>query len=280
MIAYIEARGLEHSTDSTNASTDYARNKVRLELGPYLDRAFPGWRRGVELAARKAALEEAALSKACETLLFRVVGAGRMRRASSDAGRLLTAPDALAARAIVDAEGKVLGRGRASSRLALAALDSLRRGAEYKGGGLFFAREGELVVISRSLDFPRHGGYFVVIDGPCSVRAKSLAVSASWVAIDDPRSVQGIRADAFSFPLVVRSRLPGDELALPGGTKRLDVLLSEMGLAPSARDRIPIVEDRVGIVAALGSVFGLRNRYRRGPEFEGGRRLVINVKGA
>jgi tRNA(Ile)-lysidine synthetase-like protein len=94
--------------------------------------------------------------------------------------------------------------------------------------------------------------------------------------------VTGIRADAFRFPLVVRSRRPGDAIALPGGLKRLDELLSEWGLPLAARDAVPIVEDFDGIVAVLGASFGATDRFRRGPGPEEGgvARLSIDVKGA
>lgn len=279
LLRYLASRGLEYSTDSTNAIPIYARNRLRLELVPFLDRSFPGWRRAVLHGARKAAWEEEALAAAAAPLAF-VAGCGQQARLAASAKDLLAAPRAVAIRAIVDGAGRISGRGRISSRLALAALDCLRRGARYKGGGIELWREGERALICRSLDFPRRGGYFVVIDGPSRVRAGALAVSAEWTEGGEG----GIRADAFVFPLVVRSRRPGDALALSRGKKRIDELLSEMGLPIADRDRVPIVEDRDGIVAVLGSVFGKRDRYRHGSVAESAagptRRLALIVKGA
>jgi tRNA(Ile)-lysidine synthetase-like protein len=101
-------------------------------------------------------------------------------------------------------------------------------------------------------------------------------VRVSW----DFENRVGILADAFCFPIVVRSRRPGDAIALKNGTKRLDALFSEWALSKYARRAAPIVEDRDGIVAVLGAEFGGKDRYRERPVAECERRLSIIVKGA
>ncbi len=281
LLAYVGERGLEYSIDSTNALSDYRRNRLRHNLAPALDAAFPGWRRGVLLAADKAALEEEALAAAGAGLAFAPEGPSA---ASADAASLLAAPRALALRAVVEAAGRLLGRDRASARLAAAALDSLSRGKAYRGGGLELRAEAGRARLSVALDFPARGGYFVIVDGPCRVRAGNVVVSASWADEGDRGlEARGIRAAAFSFPLAVRSRRPGDSIALPRGSKRLDVLLSEMGLPPALRDLVPVVEDRDGIVAVLGSAFGAADRHRHAPGGAAGRderHFAIDVKGA
>jgi tRNA(Ile)-lysidine synthetase-like protein len=304
LVAYVEGLGLEYSTDSTNLSSRYSRNRMRLEVAPALDAAFPGWRSGVLLAASKAALEEEALAAAAARLAFsedegsppslRTAASAaastrgiRSRSMSADGEPLLSAPRAVAVRAFVDATGRLLGQERVSARLAMTALDSLARGEPYRGGGLDARIDAGRVRIARTLDFPRRDGYFVRIDGPCRIRAGRILVEAAW-AEGDIRGLaaRGIRAEAFSFPLALRSRRPGDEIDMPCGTKRLDDFLAEMGLPQEIRGRIPIVEDRNGIVAVLGARFGFDDRYRRGPirdaesERETVRCFVIDVKGA
>ncbi|MBL8967808.1 MAG: tRNA lysidine(34) synthetase TilS, partial [Spirochaetaceae bacterium] len=105
-----------------------------------------------------------------------------------------------------------------------------------------------------------------------------LAVAARWT---EGPGAEGIREDCFAFPLVVRSRRPGDTIALPRGRKPLDELLSEWRVPERARAQLPLVEDRDGIVAVLGAAYGGKDRYRHrdglGPA---GRFLAITVKGA
>jgi tRNA(Ile)-lysidine synthase len=291
LTAYLKERGQRYSTDSTNASGEYLRNRIRHEIVPVLDATFPGWKRGLALAAAKAELDEEALSAAAGELAFSSLPEGSL---SAPAAPLLGASDAVAIRAIVSAAGRALGRGRVSSKMAAAALDALRGGesSTYRGSGLEFRRRDGDVTLRCSpalprrggLDFPRRDGYFVLVDRPCRVRVGKLEVRASWRS-----DGTGIRADAFRFPLVVRSRRPGDAIALQGGTKRLDALFSEWGLPEALRCAASVVEDRDGIVAVLGAGIGGKDRYRvrsagdrpsDGPCEGGTRSFSVIVKGA
>jgi tRNA(Ile)-lysidine synthetase-like protein len=280
LLAYAESKALRYSLDSTNASSDYLRNRVRRELVPFLDSRFPGWRRGLDRAARKAGMDEEALNLGAEALRLEPGERGTL---SSPDVPLVAAPAAVGMRVLVDAGSRLAGKGRLSSDLALSALEVLKRGegASYSGGGLVFSRREGRVELRYGLDFPSIRGYFVLIDRPRRVRVGKLEVNAAWRSSScSADGVQGIRADAFRFPLVVRSRRPGDSIVLPGGTKRLDALFSEWALPEEARARVPLVEDRDGIVAVLGSRLGGEDRYRRGPSGDCDRRLRVSVKGA
>jgi tRNA(Ile)-lysidine synthetase-like protein len=287
LLSYLGLRGLRFSTDSTNASTVYLRNRIRGELVPLLNSSFPGWRQGLARASAKAREDDDALSSLARSFYFSSP-ANLEGESSTPASPLLAAPEALAIRALVEAGGRITKNGRFSSSLAASALKALRggEGAVYRGGGIEFSLRGGRIHLRRGLDFPRTGGYFVLIDHPRRIRVGKLEVRSVWR--DSSRREgegPGIRADAFRFPLVVRSRRPGDAIALAGGTKRLDELFSEWALPEDARGSVPILEDRDGIVAVLGAAFGGRDRYRVRPagassEGEGARRLEVMVKGA
>jgi tRNA(Ile)-lysidine synthetase-like protein len=194
----------------------------------------------------------------------------------------------LAALSLLEAERA--GRGRAprpegrrlSARLARAALEAVEAGGLYRGAGIELRREGGNLILSRSLDFPKRRGYFVVIDRPgpggAEIHLGSLAIAVRW---SEGPEAAGVDEAAFSFPLVVRSRRPGDALSLRRGRKPLDELLSEWGLPAEARGSLPVIEDRDGIVAVLGSAWGGRDRFRHcGGGLGNGRKLSIAVKGA
>jgi tRNA(Ile)-lysidine synthase len=277
LLAYLERRGLPFSTDSTNAGEDYARNRLRHRVLPVLERFFPGWEAGVGLSARKAGMDEEALALRAGGFAFGWQGRNLVAGAA-----LLDEPDAVRYRALLSAAGSLSKGRRVPFRLVEAAFAALDSGARsYRGGGLEFRREGDRLMLASALDFPGYRGYFVEIADPGSGRlergAGRIRVSASW---QRGGTTTGLRRDAFSFPLVVRSRRPGDELAIRGGSKRLDVLFSEWGVATADRDRIPVLEDRDGVVAVLGAGYGGRDRYRHNDGCESDVRLSIQVKGA
>ena len=277
LLAYLERSGLPYSVDSTNAGDDYSRNRLRHRVLPALEESFPGWAAGVALAARKAGMDEEALALDAERHAFR--RQGRRFVAAED---LLDEPDALRFRAFLSAAGNLSGGRRVPFRLAAAAFAALDSGARsYRGGGLELRRDGDRLMLASALDFPGYRGYFVGIaePGPGGFEAVAggIRVLAAWQGGKD---ATGIRRDAFSFPLVVRSRRPGDELAIRGGSKRLDVLFSEWGVDEADRDRIPVLEDRKGVVAVLGAGYGGRDRYRHNDGCRSDVRLSIQVKGA
>ena len=52
--------------------------------------------------------------------------------------------------------------------------------------------------------------------------------------------------------VVLRSRLPGDEMRLPGGTKSLKKLYIDKKIPPAQRDHIPVLADELGVLAVYG----------------------------
>jgi len=277
LLAYLEGRGLPYSVDSTNAGDDYLRNRLRHRVLPALEESFPGWAAGVALTAHKAGMDEEALALGAGLHAFRPQGRGFVTGAD-----LLDQPDALRFRALLSAAGSLSRGRRVPFRLVAAAFAALDAGApSYRGGGLELRRDGDLLRLAPALDFPGYRGYFVEIAEPgpdgLEVAAGGIRVSARWQGGEGAR---GIRRDAFSFPLVVRSRRPGDELAIRDGSKRLDVLFSEWGVDAADRDRIPVLEDRGGLVAVLGAGYGGRDRYRHNDGCRSDVRLSIQVKGA
>ena len=278
ILGYLERRSIPYSTDSTNLGDAYARNRLRHGILPLLSAAIPGWQGGLLETARKALAEDEALSLWVSRVGFVEEPEGRLSAPAS----LLNEPNAIRERALIVAAAQLSGAARISSRFAGAAMSALSQGAaSYRGAGFFLERKEGRLYVSRSLDFPRPGGYFVEIDAPgpsgIEIHVGHIFLRAFWTA---GPGAPGIREGAFSFPLIVRSRRPGDALPIRGGRKPLDELFTEWGLQGPARDRVPVVEDEKGIVAVLGAQYGCRDRYRPSAERDDVRALFIQVKGA
>jgi len=278
LLSWLEARSIPWSEDSSNATEEYARNRIRHRVIPALREAWPSWEGGLLATAAKAAAEEEALLTFGQGLAFHKADGGAYLAPLA----LLGAPQVIRERAFLDAAGILLDRPRLSSRLARAAFGALGEGrGSYRGGGILLSASPAGLELGLALDFPHRAGYFVQIDDPGShvlrAAAGRLRLRVEWI---EAGTGWGLRESAFSFPLVIRSRRPGDRLSIHGGSKSIDALLAEWGIAAANRDRLPLVEDRRGIVAVLGGEWGGKNRFRPGPGGEGERLLSVHVKGA
>ncbi|HAP31851.1 MAG TPA: tRNA lysidine(34) synthetase TilS, partial [Firmicutes bacterium] len=71
---YCRASGLTPRQDESNLSTEYTRNKIRLQLLPLLEREYnPGVRRGLQRLSRLLLLERDFLEKSAAAGLFRLL---------------------------------------------------------------------------------------------------------------------------------------------------------------------------------------------------------------
>lgn len=274
LLSYLDGLGLSYSVDSTNDQADYLRNRVRRELIPVIANLFPGYGRALAALAAKASDEDRALSAWAATALD---------REGADAIKLASLPPAVRERAIyaiLDASGLfpagiripwAMAR-RASERLGLVTsgakageglvLGSFRGVDLALAGGRVLARPGERVGRADRRDLPDRGkgaGFSLVIETPGAYRiAKGPAVEVYYADA-------GLRTDAFSWPLVLRSFRPGDRLVRSNGGKSPDELIRALGLDAGTSLRIPVLEDRDGIVAVLASWAGGRDLYRDNP---------------
>jgi hypothetical protein len=84
--------------------------------------------------------------------------------------------------------------------------------------------------------------------------------------------------------LILRSRKPGDRIKADGVEKRLDDIIKAWRPDRRWREKIPVIEDRDGIVAVLPSALeGPHLEYEKFRDYEGSRlarKLYIRVKGA
>jgi tRNA(Ile)-lysidine synthase len=297
---YAEAKGLAFSTDSTNAEDRYARNRIRHALVPLLDGEFNGWRRGLLGSAEKLKADRDALRRCYKRALKECGFAKRPRGAAFDLAGFLSQPEALKVRILARAAAAAGIEGRLPYRALRSAALAVSRGAKAVDlAGARLRTLGERVEILPILDFHREDKYFFQILSEGLYHCGSISLEVFWEpegareANAPPRRAAepsgSLLEGSFSFPLRVRSRMPGDAIFCSGAPRRLDGLLSSWRVDPRDKDLIPIVEDRDGIVAALAGALDRplrgkgalrRDKFRDYGGDGNGRRLFIRIKGA
>jgi tRNA(Ile)-lysidine synthase len=286
--AYAAERGLDFVQDSTNAQDEYARNRLRHHLVPVLDAGFPGWRLGLLRTGSALAADASALGDSVDAILGRTDGE-------------------FPSVSIVDFRGagpalrrKILGRLLTLSgskaffrRAALAStVESLAAGAiELRCYDRKFKVAGARLECLPTLDFRHEHGYFFMMSSQGIQNVGGVELRALWSTPGEdvdcfPALAPGkgcLVEGSFEFPLIVRTRMPGDRIRNEKGSIMVDELLKAWRIGLDFRGSIPVVEDPRGIVAVLPGAMEKpptereMHRHYTGPL--SGRRFVIRVKG-
>lgn len=271
--AMLAGRGEAWREDATNADLTHPRNRVRHELMPYLERHFnpqvqEALARLSDIARADDAMLTRAATAAAASLITVTPSDVRLERRA-----LTLLPTALARRAVQAAwraTGAATTAGLADVDCILDMARQLRGGAELAGvraepSGDFvvLVSRGRLRVPARfCLDLPVPGhvsepiaGWSLEAEGPLPAEDAARIAAAGEDAI-----IVAVAAEALEWPLIVRSRRPGDRLrplGLGGRHKKVQDLLVDRKVSRLERDGIPIVTDRQDrLIWVAGHGFG------------------------
>jgi tRNA(Ile)-lysidine synthase len=264
-------RGQTWREDATNADLRHRRNRVRHELLPYLERHFnPAVRRALARLADIERADDAMLGRQAAAAAFGLL-VREGDTVSVDAKSLLTLPEALARRVVVEmlaVTGAASAHGDVERALNVAA--GRTAAADLSAGRLEHFSE-KLVLVRRSggspATAPDRGPFNFELPVPGTIQtAGGWVVDARW--FDRPQrrdpqpDVAQIDAAAVSGGLRVRNRRPGERLRPVGlgGSKKVQDVLVDRKVTRRYRDAVPIItdgEDRIVWVAghALGEAF-------------------------
>lgn len=283
--SWLTERGVAWRTDSSNLTTDYARNRVRHELMPVLEEYNPSVREALVRMGAIMTDVAAHLERATDEALPGVVLTARRGLFALDSTQLAHYDEAL--------QRSLFRRIFASLRPDMAPLASrhvgnllelLRRGdvgvsVELPGGASARLEHGRLVV-SEGDGPPSFDATRLDVPGTVEFRGARLRVSADVVpadAVKDDLSrldddVALFDMDDVPLPLTVRPRRPGDRFRPFGmnGTKSLKELMIDEKIPFGLRDSIPVILDGAG---NLCWVVGVR-RSARAPVTESTERVL------
>ena len=244
---WLEAQGIAHVEDSTNADDAYARNRIRRAVVPVLRSVNAGF---VENAARSAALlraDEAYLS---------AQAAEHIRLHGADAAALAALPEPVAARAVRQLAGRPVSAGHIAAVLHIAkaggAADIPGMRVVRAGGKLVFGAAEGGVLPDRS-----------VAEGMTPLPEAGLLLRCgrgTAEAVCRPFTTFCFSSDKICGKISVTARRAGDRLrpAGRGCTKTLKQLFLEGGVEPGRRDAWPVLRDENGILAVYGLAVGER----------------------
>lgn len=229
--AFLQEYHLPHREDSSNASDDFLRNRLRHHVMPLLQMENPGVSLAISAAALRLRQDEEYLQSQLEKELPHVSVLAQM-------------PPALQSRYLehflkqngvpepeqvhISAARELLYSDKPSARM------------DFPGG----------VVIARDYD------RLTVLGNPPALMEERLAVPGvtelpQWgirvTCEEEPNGGFGVNVRG---SLTVRSRKAGDEIRLPGGSKSIKKLMIDRKISAPERNRIPILADDDGVLWA------------------------------
>lgn len=300
LLAYLAARGIAFCQDSSNRQRICLRNRIRLDLLPWLKEHFnPAVERSLRERAALFQAEEELLANLARTACNSVI----QKAKEPDSGLTITLaefsrqPLALKRRILEAACWDMGCRPSFRQIEQLCHLAGAKEGAllhlaeglrvSRQGQGLCFcypqgkkATRGNLGRVTAPQD------YCVEIIGP---GVYPLAVIGNVVRLEimEATSAMGLGqgpeticldADRLSFPLVVRPYRPGDRFLPLGapGRKKVGDFFTDRKIPVAERWKVPVLTDCQGIVALLG----LRPDQRCAVTPQTGRVLAVTLSPA
>ena len=267
--AYVQSRGFTWRTDKTNFETDYLRNRIRLNLVPFLNEQFPGWQKSVLSGADKAC-EDAELILSCVEKV--PVSAGPDGEVEISLNELKSSPIAVQRRLILSACNKAGERARIPNQFIKDVLSAVRQSDGFtkhfagidiilKKNRLFVKKHTEINTDLVFSDIIEKTGSFEFPFGNLDVFNYREQDGKRFVTVCAGESSI---AENIALPFCIRNVRLGDMvLCADGSLKKVSDVFSDWHVAPEKKGLIPVIQllngKSQGIKAILGGFLGYKD---------------------
>jgi tRNA(Ile)-lysidine synthetase-like protein len=282
VVAHLAEAGLTARADPSNTDPRFLRNRVRLEVLPTLHRAVPGWGTAVSELARGMARVASFLDGEAARLPWERRGAwwiiGRTE--------YFAAHPALRAHSLLLLADQV-PRGFRPVRLphrflepALGPDPGPGSRCLVRGHGLALRIDGPQLSWGPDVVSTSEKGYLVSVPSAGALKIEGTGAVAEFRRGTEARPGEtAIPVREVVPPLVLRSRRKGDRIHGPDGSATLKSLCGAWGVPRPFAGMVPVLVDRRGVVAVLGTAVGGRTAIRCAGAVPGAECLLVRVTG-
>lgn len=252
LLAYAAAHDVAFRDDPSNASLDFARNRIRRTVLPALEAVQPLAADAILSVARHAARTERAWRTVLARLENDLIVTRESERIELARPVLLEYHHELRRRMLRHLlRGFAVVPGRAQTEQLAAFAEHAVSGATLKlQAGITIERAFDTLVIARMPTTASAPAALAIRgsegQGPLVVGGRSY--HAAWTLSMDRVGNEVFDAGVLDAGLELRGWRAGDRIRLPYGTKKLKKLFAEKRVAVSERTRIPVLSDSHGRV--------------------------------
>ncbi len=261
IMEYINSNSIPYVVDKTNLDTIYLRNKIRLKLIPVIEEIFPGYRKSLSTFSRKMDSIRSLLTLNSPALEVQLTKEGDTWFSSGD---FFSKPEYQQVETLYKSWNMWENRpfDRLPYRFISAALDYkpvLGSNILIQGYTCKLLHHKEKIIWKRVVVLSSKKSYLkVMVEGDQEIfPGFSLHIEE---LNEFPEDTVWFSRENLKNPVIIRSRITGDGIHLAEGFKPIKKLFSDWGVLPEDRWKIPVIEDRSGIIAVLGKPFGFKNR--------------------
>lgn len=270
---YCRENDLNPKIDKTNLESIYTRNKIRLELIPYMKEQFNG--NVVESIVRlsNSMKIDGDYIDLESTKAYNEICVKDNNSIEINIEKLSVYHDAIKNRIIRLAIKDVLGDTNFIDQKhieeVLKFIETSKNGKVINlPRGVFVYRKIDSILITmeeiknEDIEF----NYNVPKDGFIKIKEIGLLIDANVISIEKYRSlkkdesVKVIDFDKVKGGITVRNRQPGDKIKLKGGTKKIKDLFIDLKIPREERNRVPILADEEGVI--LAGEYRISENYR------------------
>lgn len=258
---YLQSRGIEHITDSTNLSDDYSRNLIRHQVMPVLKKINPGFCEAVGRCTGLLTQDEDCLGDMARDFVEK-----NFRDGSLSCEAILALHEAVSSRVLRSLCPQSLSESHVKALMALAAGEGLGH-CDVPGlrvtreqGRLYFEKGEKLSIEPREIVL---GEPLFLPEAGIGIRAGEEIYNGE---VHDLFKTYFIKCESICGKLVLSSRMPGDKISPQGRncTKSLKSIFVEKKMTQRERDLCPVIRDDKGPLILLGHAVDKRCRPEKG----------------
>ena len=235
VLEFIAEYHLSYVTDSSNHTDDFLRNRLRHNVIPQLKQENPRLAENLSQMALRLRQDEDALSQKAETDV-------EMLKQMHPAKRSRALAAFLESCGVKEPEGSHIAL---AEELVFSQNPSAR--ADFPGGVTICRNYGKLEVANC---LPPLEAVELVCPGVTKIPELGLKVRCE-IGGHYPQSESCFTLSPVG-KMALRSRLPGDEIRLWGGTRSLKKLFIDKKIPAARRERIPVIADEKGVLGVYG----------------------------
>ena len=239
VLAFLEEYHLQYVQDSSNDTDGFLRNRLRHHVMPILKQENPRLSENLSAMALRLRQDEALLHPELDL------------SQGLDVAQIRQLPEALRNRGLGDflkhCGVKEPDAAHIAQAEALVMSDNPSASARFPGGITIGRRYEKLIRVEASVKLECHR---LPCPGVVELREQGLRVVCT--PVNECVNTTDTFTVSTDQQLVLRGRLPGDTITLPGGTKSLKKLFIDRKIPAACRDSIPVVADDTGVLGVYG----------------------------